>query len=97
MANKREVVLNEAILLFEAHGYHEVSIEDIGQAAGINASGVYRYFSSKSDLLAAAFHRAAERLAVAVSTALGNSDTPDRLSSRWSRSTCVCRSPSPSS
>lgn len=76
LANKREVVLNEAILLFEAHGYHEVSIEDIGQAAGINASGVYRYFSSKSDLLAAAFHRAAERLAVAVSTALGKSDTP---------------------
>lgn len=76
LSNKREVVLNEAILLFEERGYHEVSIEDIGQAAGINASGVYRHFSSKSDLLAAAFHRAAERLAVAVSTALGDSSTP---------------------
>ncbi|WP_420880368.1 TetR/AcrR family transcriptional regulator [Rhodococcus sp. (in: high G+C Gram-positive bacteria)] len=78
LSNKREVVLNEAILLFHAHGYHEVSIEEIGQAAGINASGVYRHFASKSDLLAAAFHRAAERLAVAVSTALGDSSTPQQ-------------------
>ncbi|MGO4203425.1 TetR/AcrR family transcriptional regulator [Rhodococcus sp. TAF43] len=76
LSNKREVLLNEAILLFHARGYHEVSIEEIGQAAGINASGVYRHFSSKSDLLAAAFHRAADRLAVAVSTALGDSSTP---------------------
>lgn len=76
LSNKREVVLNEAILLFDARGYHEVSIEEIGQAAGINASGVYRHFASKSDLLAAAFHRAADRLAVAVGTALGKSATP---------------------
>lgn len=76
LSNKREVLLNQAILLFHAHGYHEVSIEEIGQSAGINASGVYRHFSGKSDLLAAAFHRAAERLAVAVGTALGDSSTP---------------------
>lgn len=76
LSNKREILLNEAILLFDARGYHEVSIEEIGQAAGINASGVYRHFASKSDLLAAAFHRAADRLAVAVSTALGNAATP---------------------
>lgn len=76
LSNKREALLNEAIRLFHARGYPEVSIEEIGQAAGINASGVYRYFASKADLLAAAFHRAAERLAVAVSTALGDAGTP---------------------
>ncbi|CAM3098748.1 TetR/AcrR family transcriptional regulator [Prescottella defluvii] len=76
LSNKREVLLNEAVPLFHAHGYHEVSIEEIGHAAGINASGVYRHFASKADLLAAAFHRAADRLAVAVSTALGTSATP---------------------
>ena len=76
LANKREVLLNESIRLFHARGYHEVSIEDIGAAAGINASGVYRHFASKSDLLAAAFHRAADRLAVAVGTALGGATTP---------------------
>lgn len=76
LANKREVLLNESIRLFHARGYHEVSIEEIGGAAGINASGVYRHFTSKSDLLAAAFHRAADRLTVAVGTALGGSTTP---------------------
>ncbi|RDI28162.1 TetR family transcriptional regulator [Rhodococcus sp. AG1013] len=76
LSNKREVLLNEAIVLFHARGYHEVSIEEIGSAAGINASGVYRHFAGKSDLLAAAFHRAADRLTVAVSTALGESTTP---------------------
>ncbi|MGW0026751.1 TetR/AcrR family transcriptional regulator [Rhodococcus sp. NPDC003383] len=76
VANRREVLLREAILLFDAHGYHEVSIEEIGAAAGINASGVYRHFASKADLLAAAFHRAADRLAVAVGSALAESTTP---------------------
>ena len=76
VANRREVLLREAVLLFDAHGYHEVSIEEIGAAAGINASGVYRHFASKADLLAAAFHRAADRLAVAVGSALAESTTP---------------------
>ncbi|PND49718.1 MULTISPECIES: TetR/AcrR family transcriptional regulator [Rhodococcus] len=76
VANKREVLLHEAILLFHARGYHDVSIEEIGAAAGINASGVYRHFASKSDLLAAAFHRAADRLSVAVNTALADSTSP---------------------
>ncbi|MDO1480530.1 TetR/AcrR family transcriptional regulator [Rhodococcus ruber] len=76
VANKREVLLHEAILLFYARGYHDVSIEEIGAAAGINASGVYRHFASKADLLAAAFHRAADRLAVAVNGTLADSTTP---------------------
>lgn len=75
LSNKREV-LNESIVLFHARGYHEVSIENLGTAAGINASGVYRHFASKSDLLAAAFQRAADRLPTAVGTALGGSTTP---------------------
>lgn len=76
MANKREVLLHEAVLLFDARGYHEVSIEEIGAAAGINASGVYRHFPSKAELLAAAFRRAADRVAVAVGSALTESTTP---------------------
>lgn len=76
VANKREVLLHEAVLLFDARGYHEVSIEEIGAAAEINASGVYRHFASKADLLAAAFHRAGDRVALAVSSALADSSTP---------------------
>ena len=76
VANKREVLLHEAVLLFDARGYHEVSIEEIGAAAGINASGVYRHFASKADLLAAAFHRAGDRVAMIIEEALVESNTP---------------------
>ncbi|MEU5844007.1 TetR family transcriptional regulator [Rhodococcus sp. NPDC047139] len=76
VANKREVLLHEAVLMFDARGYHEVSIEEIGAAAGINASGVYRHFASKADLLAAAFHRAGDRVAMAIAAALSESTTP---------------------
>lgn len=76
LANKREVLLHEAVLLFDARGYHEVSIEEIGATAGINASGVYRHFPSKAELLVAAFRRAADRVAVAVGSALTESSTP---------------------
>lgn len=75
--SKRETLLHEAILLFYRHGYHSVSIEDIGAAAGINASSVYRHFASKADLLAAAFGRASDRLTVALDEALAQSKTPE--------------------
>jgi len=76
VVNKREVILHEAVLLFDARGYHEVSIEEIGAAAGINASGVYRHFPSKAELLAAAFRRAGDRVAMAVGAALAESTDP---------------------
>lgn len=74
--SKREVLLHEAVLLFHERGYHEVSIEEIGAAAGITASSVYRHFPSKADLLAAAFHRASEQLTVTLGSALAESETP---------------------
>ncbi|MDG3009049.1 TetR/AcrR family transcriptional regulator [Rhodococcus sp. D2-41] len=78
MASKREALLHEAMTLFDRRGYHEVSIEEIAAAAGMNASGVYRHFAGKSDLLAAAFHRASDRLTVAVGSALAESQTPEQ-------------------
>lgn len=62
---KRELLLQEAVRLFDSQGYHDVSIEEIAAAAGLNASGMYRFFPSKSDLLGAVFYRAADRLDLA--------------------------------
>ncbi|WP_241665967.1 TetR/AcrR family transcriptional regulator [Prescottella subtropica] len=73
--DRREALLGAAVTAFHARGYHEVSIEDIAAAAGITASGVYRHFTGKADLLAAAFHRAADRLADATTTALNGAPT----------------------
>ncbi|MGP3982576.1 TetR/AcrR family transcriptional regulator [Streptomyces sp. KR80] len=73
---RRERLLAEAVRLFHERGYHEVSISDIGEAAGINASSVYRHFASKADLLAAAYYRASSRLELATSEALSDAKTP---------------------
>ncbi|WP_405179563.1 TetR/AcrR family transcriptional regulator [Nocardia sp. NBC_01377] len=70
VTSKREQLLTEAIRIFGRQGYHEASIEEIGAAVGINASSVYRYFTSKSDLLAAAFYRTGDRVAMAITEAL---------------------------
>ncbi|GAA1586139.1 TetR/AcrR family transcriptional regulator [Actinoplanes couchii] len=80
---RREILLAESVKLFHRHGYHAVGVEDIGRAAGINASSVYRYFPGKADILAAAFYRASERVAEstaeALSGATGDADALRRM------------------
>ncbi|WP_054815870.1 TetR/AcrR family transcriptional regulator [Nocardia arizonensis] len=76
VTSKREQLLTEAIRIFGRQGYHEASIEEIGAAVGINASSVYRYFTSKSDLLAAAFYRTGDRVAMAITEALAEATSP---------------------
>ncbi|MEU5974660.1 helix-turn-helix domain-containing protein [Streptomyces sp. NPDC047315] len=67
---RREQLLTEAIRLFDERSYQSVTMTDIGEAAGIVASGVYRYFPSKTDLLVAAVNRGSEQLRAATETAL---------------------------
>jgi len=79
---RRERLLVEAVRLFHERGYHAVSIADIGEAAGINASSVYAHFASKAELLAAAYHRATSRLELAAAGSLVDADTPVRALNR---------------
>lgn len=85
--NKRELLMQEAVRLFNSRGYHDVSIEDIAVAAGFNASGMYRFFPSKADLLAAVFYRAADRLDLATAAVLASvqsaAEALDALSSMY--------------
>jgi AcrR family transcriptional regulator len=48
--------------LVARRGFHAVSIAEIGAAAGITGSGVYRHFESKSAVLVALFDRAIDEL-----------------------------------
>jgi AcrR family transcriptional regulator len=73
---KYEALLNESMRLFNLKGYRDTSMEDIATAVGMPASGIYRYFSGKSDILAAAFRRAADRLSGELSVIVGT--VPDR-------------------
>ncbi|MCR8896501.1 TetR family transcriptional regulator [Gordonia sp. GONU] len=91
-AAKREIILTEAINLFAARGFRDVTIEDIAHAADLPASGVYRHFPSKVAILEAAFWRATDRVTSAISDALANSTTPREaivgMVHRYVRLTC---------
>ncbi|GAB3584884.1 TetR/AcrR family transcriptional regulator [Amycolatopsis endophytica] len=60
--SRREQLLSAAAELFHRRGFHAVSMEDIGAAAGIAGPSVYRHFASKAALLSAIARRAADRL-----------------------------------
>ncbi|TNC29758.1 TetR/AcrR family transcriptional regulator [Amycolatopsis alkalitolerans] len=46
-------ILAASAELISRHGYHAVGLAEIGTAAGIVSTGVYRHFASKSAILAA--------------------------------------------
>ncbi|MGW1975727.1 TetR/AcrR family transcriptional regulator [Streptomyces sp. NPDC001889] len=73
---RREQLLTEAIRLFDERGFQSVTMADIGEAGGIVASGVYRHFPRKSDLLIAAVNRGGERIRTSVETALDRAADP---------------------
>jgi AcrR family transcriptional regulator len=52
-------------------------MEDIATTVGMPASGIYRYFSGKSDILAAAFRRAADRLSAELSAIVATVSDPE--------------------
>jgi AcrR family transcriptional regulator len=60
--SRKERILAAATDLVARQGYHAVSMADIGAAAGITGSGIYRHFASKSALLVALFDRAIDGL-----------------------------------
>lgn len=59
---RREVIVDVATALFDRHGFHGTSIDDIGTAAGISGPGLYRHFGGKDEILTAVFDRIWERL-----------------------------------
>ncbi|MET7771444.1 TetR/AcrR family transcriptional regulator [Nocardia sp. NPDC005366] len=75
---KHELLLRKAVELFHDRGYPNVSVEEIASAAGLSAaSAVYRFYRGKSDLLAAAFRRAAERVSGAIGPAVAAASGPE--------------------
>jgi AcrR family transcriptional regulator len=59
---RKERILVAAADLVADKGYHAVSMADIGAAAGITGSGIYRHFESKSAVLVALFDRVIDGL-----------------------------------
>jgi AcrR family transcriptional regulator len=82
-AGTYEAVLHAALISFGRLGYRETSMEQIASVVGMPTSSIYRYFSGKSEILATAMRRAADRvsgeLASAVSEAAGPEEVLGRL------------------
>ncbi len=55
-------ILNSALTLFSDQGFHQTSVDQIAQHAGVSKGLTYNYFESKEALLAAIMDRAGERM-----------------------------------
>lgn len=56
--NTRELIMQEALIMFAAKGYAAVSMRDIAAAVGIRASSIYHHFSGKQELFDALVEKA---------------------------------------
>ncbi len=61
-ADRRQRLLRAAAALFAERGFHGVSIEDLGGAAGISGPAVYRHFPNKEAVLETLLVEVSERL-----------------------------------
>lgn len=59
---RKEKIVEASVRLIAQNGFHDVSMADIGAAAGIVGSGVYRHFESKSAILVEVFERVIDSL-----------------------------------
>jgi len=62
MSGRRQQIIDTAADLFAAHGFHGVSVHDIGNACGISGPALYKHFSSKQALLAATLTEVSQTL-----------------------------------
>jgi AcrR family transcriptional regulator len=60
--SRRAEILQIAVGLFAARGYHGVSMDDIGAAAGVTGPALYHHFAGKEAMLAAALNPVSEQL-----------------------------------
>ncbi|MEN3223103.1 MULTISPECIES: TetR/AcrR family transcriptional regulator [Mycolicibacterium] len=78
--DRKNRILLAASDLIGRKGFHAVSIADIGNAAGITGSGVYRHFDSKSAILVALFDRVIDDLIAEEQSILdGTAELPTAL------------------
>ncbi len=80
-ARPREAdLLAAATRLFRARGFHATSMQDLGEALGMNRGSLYHYIAGKDDLLWAVFCRAFDLLEARVVPVLeSDAAPPERL------------------
>ena len=72
--SRREEILRIAVGLFATRGYHGVSMDDIGAAAGVTGPALYHHFAGKEAMLAAALVPVSEGLLAGGKERAGDGD-----------------------
>jgi AcrR family transcriptional regulator len=73
---RRQRILTAAAELVAERGYHDVGMSDIGAAAGITGSAIYRHFGGKSAVLVAMFDRVIDDLSREAGDIVGANSDP---------------------
>lgn len=74
--DRRETVLESALLTFARFGYRKTSMETVAQTADISRPGLYFLFSSKEELFRAAVTHALDADLLAIDTILKDDTQP---------------------
>jgi TetR/AcrR family transcriptional regulator, repressor for uid operon len=53
VTDRREQILNAAMICFAKHGFHQATMHDISAEAGVSVGLIYRYFENKDDVISA--------------------------------------------
>ena len=75
-AQRREKYLDAAAILFAKRGFHGVSIDELGTAAGVSGPALYRHFSGKEDILRELLESVSERLLDGCTATIASASTP---------------------
>jgi AcrR family transcriptional regulator len=68
-------ILNAAVACFARNGFHETTMQDICQEAGLSPGALYRYFASKEEMVEASWRRDQQARADRFERALKQGDT----------------------
>lgn len=79
-ANRRELYLKSAARLFAERGFSGVSIDELGDAAGVSGPALYRHFAGKEAILTELLVNASERLVTGCETILAASASLEETS-----------------
>lgn len=61
LETRRQHILDAAITCFARRGFHQSTMEEIGQEAGLSPGVAYRYFDSKEDIILATIQDSVDR------------------------------------
>lgn len=75
-ARRRRQLLDVAISVFAAHGYHQTTMNQVAEAAGVTKPVLYQHFASKQELFAEVLRDLGGRLEEAIGKATSTATSP---------------------